>query len=455
MSIGDYTSNFAVPLSNFDTPTWIDEDWARWRMLDALIAAASGTDAPFVAATGAANAFVATYSPAITAYTTGLIISFKANNAVTGASTINVNGLGAKALKINGADTVLNDIPDESYVRAIYDGVAFALIDPKKPVNANQNIIIGPSGATANAATDFFVESAAPTYVELLSPNSSTQGYMFSRPALSYAGGFKYDHVTDVAAIRVGGVDVFSINASGNVAASLFTGAFVGNLTGNVIGNVTGNVSGSAATWATSRTLTLGTDASGNVSFNGSANFTLNLTIVANAITNAKLNDMATATIKGRVTAGTGDPEDLTGTQATTILDNVVGATQSVGGTKGLVPAAAAGSQHRVLSGAGSFEAGLGRSAGCVITTTSVNGSQPTLSGARNVASISTVTRPGSICSATITFTDALPSTAYTVNVTGNNASGVTAVSYGTKGTTTLVVIWDAVATEISVSCFS
>jgi hypothetical protein len=52
---------------------------------------------------------------------------------------------------------------------------------------------------------------------------------------------------------------------------------------------------------------------------------------------------MAQATIKGRaVGAGTGDPQDLNGTQATAILDNVVGDT-GTGGTKGLVPAPAAG----------------------------------------------------------------------------------------------------------------
>jgi hypothetical protein len=40
-----------------------------------------------------------------------------------------------------------------------------------------------------------------------------------------------------------------------------------------------------------------------------------------NGVTNGKLADMATARLKGRVTTGTGDPEDLTGTQATTLLD--------------------------------------------------------------------------------------------------------------------------------------
>jgi hypothetical protein len=51
---------------------------------------------------------------------------------------------------------------------------------------------------------------------------------------------------------------------------------------------------------------------------------------------------MATARFKGRTTAGTGDPEDLTPTQATALLDTMVGDAGG-GGTKGLVTAPAAG----------------------------------------------------------------------------------------------------------------
>jgi hypothetical protein len=332
-----YTDNFSIPLSSFDTPAWVDEDHSRWRLIDALIAAVDNIDVPFVAATGSVNAFVAAYSPAITAYTAGLVLQFKANEAVTGPSTLNVNGLGAKTLKMNGSDTVTGDIPDEAFVRVIYDGESFAVIDPKKPVNSNQNIIAGDSGATANAATDFYVESSGPTYVELLGPNASTQGFMFSRPALSYAGGMKYDHVNELLILRVGGNDVWSCDEDGFVTAAKFIGAFQGNLSGNV----TGNVSGTAASWSASRTLTLGTDASGNVAFNGSADFTLNLTIVNNAITNAKLADMAAGTIKGRIT-GSGDPQDLTGTEATGLLTAFSG-DGGAGGVKGIVPAPAAG----------------------------------------------------------------------------------------------------------------
>ena len=43
-------------------------------------------------------------------------------------------------------------------------------------------------------------------------------------------------------------------------------------------------------------------------------------TVDANAISNAKLADVPTATLKGRITAATGDPEDLTSAQARTLL---------------------------------------------------------------------------------------------------------------------------------------
>lgn len=75
----------------------------------------------------------------------------------------------------------------------------------------------------------------------------------------------------------------------------------------------------------------------GDVTTSGAA-----ATITAAAVTNAKLADVATATFKGRTTGGTGAPEDLTATQATALLNVMVGDSGS-GGTKGLVSAPAAG----------------------------------------------------------------------------------------------------------------
>ena len=64
--------------------------------------------------------------------------------------------------------------------------------------------------------------------------------------------------------------------------------------------------------------------------------------IANDAVTNAKLANMAELTVKARLTAGTGDPEDVTIEALTAELPALVGDTGS-GGTKGLAPAPAAG----------------------------------------------------------------------------------------------------------------
>lgn len=63
-------------------------------------------------------------------------------------------------------------------------------------------------------------------------------------------------------------------------------------------------------------------------------------TIDNGAVSNAKLADVATATFKGRTTAGTGAPEDLTATQATALLNEFTSS------DKGLAPASGGGTAN-------------------------------------------------------------------------------------------------------------
>jgi len=80
----------------------------------------------YAADTGTANTAVVALSPAITAYAAGQRITFKANAASTGATTLNVNTLGAKTLKKhNDQDIASGDIESGSIVTAVYDGTNF------------------------------------------------------------------------------------------------------------------------------------------------------------------------------------------------------------------------------------------------------------------------------------------------------------------------------------------
>jgi hypothetical protein len=85
----------------------------------------------FAADAGSNDTYVITLAPAPAAYTTGMYIAFTAATANTGACSINVNGLGAKALK-RGVSTDPGDnfIKAGSVVLAIYDGTNFQMIQP-------------------------------------------------------------------------------------------------------------------------------------------------------------------------------------------------------------------------------------------------------------------------------------------------------------------------------------
>lgn len=73
---------------------------------------------------------------------------------------------------------------------------------------------------------------------------------------------------------------------------------------------------------------------SGTVSVSGA------ITVPNNSISNAELATIATATFKGRTTAGTGNVEDLTATQATALLNTFTST------DKGLAPASGGGTSN-------------------------------------------------------------------------------------------------------------
>lgn len=147
---------------------------------------------------------------------------------------------------------------------------------------------------------------------------------------------------------------------------------FTLTVNGNAI--VTGNNTGD-------QTITL----TGDVTGTGASTF--GATIANNAVTLSKMATMATASFLGRNTAGTGNPEVVSATTATAMLNAMVGDAGS-GGTKGLAPAPAAGdaAAAKFLKADGTWAVPSGSGAGSVesVAVATANGfagsvSDPTL----------------------------------------------------------------------------
>lgn len=107
----------------------------------------------YVADSGAADVYVATLAPAPTAYAVGMMVRTKIANTNTGASTINVNGLGAKAIRKNGAAaTVLaaGDLVVGDMAELIYDGTYFQLLNAPSQDKFKAGMIVMWSGSIAS-----------------------------------------------------------------------------------------------------------------------------------------------------------------------------------------------------------------------------------------------------------------------------------------------------------------
>ena len=133
---------------------------------------------------------------------------------------------------------------------------------------------------------------------------------------------------------------------------------------------VTGTtVSYDNSTYLTSnQSITLSGDAS------GSGATAITVTLGSNVVSNAKLAQVPTATFKGRVTASTGNVEDLTATQATSLLDTFTTS------SKGLVGASGGGTTN-FLRADGTWAVPSGGGGGLTLTEIEVDfGTKPTRS---------------------------------------------------------------------------
>lgn len=117
-----------------------------------------GNYSTYIADAGGANAYSCTYGASLTfSLATGVKVVFKAANANTGASTLNVNATGIKnILNVDGSALTANQIVANGIYTAVYDGTQYQLLNPTQGIVNRNSVITGALSLAGNLtwATD-------------------------------------------------------------------------------------------------------------------------------------------------------------------------------------------------------------------------------------------------------------------------------------------------------------
>ena len=120
---------------------------------------------------GAANAYVISLTPTVTVYTDGMEVRFRASNANTGASTLNIDGVGATAIKsIKNTDISAGDIPLNSIVTVIYNStnLCFQLLSTSEIIPTE----FGGTGQDLSSSTGVIVADSGTVSASAQLPNT-------------------------------------------------------------------------------------------------------------------------------------------------------------------------------------------------------------------------------------------------------------------------------------------
>lgn len=111
---------------------------------------------------GSANNYTVTLSPSPSALADGLWFSFRANHTNTGASTVNVNGLGAIALRTPAREALKGgEIVDGQEVWVQYDGTGFQMVSPRSIPQAIWAVDTGVANAYAVTLSGITISALA------------------------------------------------------------------------------------------------------------------------------------------------------------------------------------------------------------------------------------------------------------------------------------------------------
>lgn len=141
----------------------------------AASAAAVASDVNIWAGTASGvDTILLTPADALASYSTGMKVRFESAGAGTGAATINISSLGAKALKRQGGTAlVADDIPASSIIEATYDGTDF-ILDTGTTAVIKATVINEVSGSNIASATTTDIGAATGNYVNITGTTTIT-----------------------------------------------------------------------------------------------------------------------------------------------------------------------------------------------------------------------------------------------------------------------------------------
>jgi len=189
--------------------------------------------------TGSADAYAIALAPVVTAYVAGQEFTFKAGATSTGASTLNVNGLGVKNIKKkNDQNIAAGDIEANAIIKVIYDGTSFQMLSQLATTGMTSFTLTGDSGsnqtiadsntmdiaggtgiATVVGATDTVTVAIDSTVVQKTVQNTFSKaqiGSLFSATLASVSGVLDYDTFNNF---------IVTLASGGNTLAAVTTEA--------------------------------------------------------------------------------------------------------------------------------------------------------------------------------------------------------------------------------------
>lgn len=210
---------------------------------------------PYAQAAGSANAYTATLNPAPAAYTEGLAIAVKINVANTGASTINVSGLGAKSIRDPRGNTLpAGKLTAGSIYTLRYNGTNFILQGEGASGNAAaSDLLSGKTASTDAGEITGTMPNRAGDNANLASSVSGTT-LKLRAPNGYYDGTDDTVTITDtdfIASNIKSGVNLFGITGTMPIKPDDYRGSPGGQIlthgnmtTGGYFGRYTGIVTG-------------------------------------------------------------------------------------------------------------------------------------------------------------------------------------------------------------------